>query len=261
MMSRLLARPSAKALAILLIAMLCLPAVAAAQASGEEPKPFSKEELEQLAAPIALHPDPLVAQIMMASTYPLEVVQAARFVKANPGIKEEQLQEALKKQDWDDSVKALTLFPPVLDMMNEKLDWTQKLGDAVLAQQKELMDAIQRLRAKAQASGNLKETKEQKVIVEPAPAPAAGQPPSQQTTVIKIEPANPQVVYVPTYNPTVVYGAWPYPAYPPYYPYPAGYAFAGAAVGFATGIALGAAMGGAWGWGGCNWGAARSTST
>jgi hypothetical protein len=253
MMSQLLARRPAKVLAVTLAALLCTPGVVLAQAPGAEDKPFSQEELEQLAAPIALHPDQLVAQILMASTYPLEVVQAARFVKANPALKEDQLQEALKKQDWDDSVKTLTLFPPVLEMMNEKLEWTQKLGDAFLAQQKELMDSIQRLRAKAQASGNLKDSKEQKVIVEPAPAPAAGQT-TQQTTVIKIEPANPQTVYVPTYNPTVVYGAWPYPAYPPYAYYPPGYAFAGAALSFGAGMFMGAAMAGAWGWGGCNWG-------
>jgi hypothetical protein len=244
MMSRLLARPPAKALAIMLAAMLCAPAAAAAQAGGSEAKPFTKEELEQIAAPIALHPDPVVVQVLMASTYPLEVVQAARFVKANPSLKGAQLDQALQKEDWDDSVKALASFPQVLEMMNDKLDWTQKLGDAFLAQQKELMDAIQRLRAKAQAAGHLKDSKEQKIVVEPAPAAA------QQTTVIKIEPADPQVVYVPTYNPTVVYGAWPYPAYPPYYYYPPGYAFAGAAFGFAAGIAVGAA----WGWAGANWG-------
>src|SRR5215471_810475 len=146
----------------------------------------------------------------MASTYPLEVVQAARFVSANANLKGAQLDEELKKYTWDDSVKSLVSFPQVLTMMNEKLDWTQNLGDAFLGSQKDVMDAIQRLRAKAQAEGNLKSTAEQTVATAPA-------------QIITIQPTNPQVVYVPTYNPTVVYGAWPYPAYPPYSYYPPGY--------------------------------------
>ena len=137
---------------------------------------FTPEQLEQVAAPIALYPDPLLAQVLMASTYPLEIVQAARFVKDNPNLKGDQLNEKLKEQTWDDSVKSLVSFPQVLDLMDEKLDWTQKLGDAVLDQQKELMDAVQRLRARAQKEGNLKSTAEQKVTVEPAAAapPAPG---------------------------------------------------------------------------------------
>ena len=228
---------------------------------GERPAPaaseaaFTAEQLEQVAAPIALYPDPLLAQVLMAATYPLEIVQAHRFVKANPNLKDDQLNEKLKDYAWDDSVKSLVSFPQVLDLMNEKLEWTQKLGDAVLAQQKELLDAVQRLRARAQAQGNLKETKEQKVIVEPAPA-AASPPASSQTvvvqqpaTIIKIEPASPEVVYVPAYNPTVVYGAWPYPASPPYYPYPPAYAWGAAALSFGVGMAVGAAV-----WGNTNWG-------
>ena len=158
------------------------------------------------------------------------------------------LTAALEKQTWDPSVKSLVNFPQVLDMMNEKLDLTQRLGDACLAQQKDVLDAIQRLRAKAQAQGNLKTTKEQTVIVEQPPAQTTiVEQPAAQTTVIKIEPANPQVVYVPTYNPTVVYGAWPYPTYPPYTYYPPGYAAATAAFSFTAGVALGAAWGYAWG--------------
>ena len=211
-----------------------------AQSNGTTFKP---EEIEQLVAPIALYPDSLVSQILMASTYPLEVVQADRWAKANKTLKGEALTKALEAQSWDPSVKSLVNFPQVLAMMSEKLDVTQKLGDAFLAQQKDVMDAIQRLRAKAQAQGNLKTTKEQTVIVEQ---------PAAQTTVIKIEPANPQVVYVPTYNPTVVYGAWPYPAYPPYPYYPYGGYVAGAALAFTAGVALSAAWG--YAWGGCNWG-------
>jgi hypothetical protein len=224
---------------------------------------FTPEQLEQVAAPIALYPDSLLAQILMASTYPLEVVQAARFVKDNPNLKGDQLNEKLKEQTWDDSVKSLVAFPQVLTLMDQKLEWVQKLGDAFLGQQKELLDAVQRLRARAQKEGNLKSTAEQTVTVEPAaaaapaPPPAAGQAPPPQTVVVQqqpaqvitIEPTNPQVVYVPSYNPAVVYGAWPYPAYPPYYPYPPGYAFGAAALSFGVGMAVGAAV-----WGNCNWG-------
>jgi hypothetical protein len=243
-----------KLLAFVLAAILAVPLPVRAQ--NEQPPPFNAEQLDQLAAPIALYPDPLVAQILMASTYPLEVVQAARFVKQNPNVSGAQLDEALKSQSWDDSVKSLVAFPQVLDMMDSKLDWTQKLGDAFLAQQKDLMDAIQRLRAKAQAAGNLKSTSEQTVAVEPAPpAPPPAAQPSQTVVVqqappqiITIQPTNPQVVYVPTYNPTVVYGAWPYPAYPPYYYYPPGYVAGAAMFSFAAGVAVGGAL-----WGNCNW--------
>jgi len=200
---------------------------------------FKQEELEQLCAPIALYPDSLVSQILMASTYPLEVVQADRWAKQNKDLKEEDLTKGLEAQTWDASVKSLVNFPQVLDMMNTNLDWTQKLGDAVLAQQKDVMATIQTMRQKAQAEGNLKSSEEQKVTVE------------EGTQTIIIESANPQVVYVPVYNPTVVYGAWGYPSYPPYYYYPPGYAYAGAAFTFTMGVAIGAAWG--YAWGGCNW--------
>ena len=208
-------------------------------AEAEETKPtFKTEEVEQLVAPIALYSDALIAQILMASTYPLEIVSAARWSKDNPKVTGKELEDAMQKQAWDPSVKSLTAVPQVLAMMNEKLDWTQKLGDAFLAQQKEVMAAIQRLRAKAQSAGNLKTTKEQVVSTEQ----------ENGTNVIKIEPTDPQVVYVPTYNTTVVYGPWPYAAYPPYYYYPPGYA-AGAVFTFSVGVAVGSAM-----WGGCHWG-------
>jgi len=224
---------------------------AAAQPGDDDVQPFKPEELEAIVAPIALYPDPLVAQVMMAATYPLEVVQAARLMKAKPNLKDDALNEELKKYDWDDSVKSLCSFPQTLELLNEKIDWMQKLGDAFLDQRKDTMDAIQRLRTKAQAQGNLQSNEQQKVIVEPASAQpvAAGQPPPPaDQTIIKIEPANPQVVYVPSYNPTVVYGPMP-PAYPPYYPYPPGYAWGAAALSFGVGMAVGAAV-----WGGCNWG-------
>ena len=225
---------------------------ASAQPPGDDDvQPFKPEELEAIVAPIALYPDPLVAQVMMAATYPLEVIQAARLMKSNPNLKDAALNDELKKHDWDDSVKSLCSFPQTLDLLNEKIDWMQKLGDAFLDQRKDTMDAIQRMRAKAQAQGNLQSNEQQKVIVEAAAAqPAApGQPaPPAEQTVIKIEPVNPQVVYVPSYNPTVVYGSYP-PAYPPYYPYPPAYPWGAAAISFGVGMAVGAAV-----WGGCNWG-------
>jgi Protein of unknown function (DUF3300) len=220
----------------LLILLMAIPPGVIAQQS-ETNAVFKQEELEQILAPIALHPDDLIAQILMASTYPLEVIQAERFAKQNASLKGDALTAALEKQDWDPSVKSLVNFPQVLTMMSERLDWTQRLGDAFLADQKKVLDTIQTLRAKAQASGNLQTTKEQTVIVE--------------EKIIKIESANPQVIYVPTYNPTVVYGAWPYPAYPPYSYYPPGYV-ASSMMWFGAGMAMGAAWG--YAWGNTNWG-------
>ncbi len=204
-------------------------------------KTFSQQELDQLLAPIALYPDALLAQVLMASTYPLEIVSADRWVKANPNLKDKALEDALQSQTWDPAVKSLAVFPQVLAMMSDKLDWTQKLGDAFLAQQQDVMATAQALRTKAVAQGSLKDSKEQKVITET----------QNTTTIIKIEPTNPEVVYVPTYNPTVVYGAWPYPAYPPYYWYPPGYVYpyGGALLGFTAGVIIGGAL-----WGNCNWG-------
>jgi hypothetical protein len=225
----------ARGLAWMMILVLALPPEVIAQ-QAEQAAVLKPEELEQVVAPIALHPDDLIAQILMASTYPLEVVQAERWAKQNASLKGDALTKALEAQDWDPSVKSLVNFPQVLTMMSEKLDWTQKLGDAFLADQKKVLDTIQSMRAKAQSAGNLKTTKEQTVIVE--------------EKIIKIEPANPQVIYVPTYNPTVVYGAWPYPAYPPYAYYPPGY-MAGSAFWFAAGVGMGAAWG--YAWGNSNW--------
>jgi hypothetical protein len=223
-------KAAVKNLLVWLFAMAFLASsVAHAQTA---PPPFKTEELEQLAAPIALYPDELLTQIMMASTYPLEVVQAARWMESRKKQKPEQIQAEAEKQPWDPSVQALTAFPEVLDMMNTKLDWTQKLGDAVLAQQKDFMAAVQRLRKQAEAAGNLKSTEQIKVV--------------KETETIIIQPANPTVIYVPQYNPTVVYGAWPYPAYPPYY-YPSPYYPVGSALG--AGIAFGvgvAIVGGIW---------------
>jgi hypothetical protein len=222
-----------------LIFLLAVMLAASQGAFGQQAAPpaFKPEELEQLLAPIALYPDSLLAQILMAATYPLEVVQAERWAKQNKDLKGEALTAALEKQPWDPSVKSLVNFPQVLAMMNEKLDWTQRLGDAFLAQQKDVMAAVQSLRKKAADAGTLKTTKEQKVVIE------------QETIVI--ESASPQVVYVPTYNPTVVYGTWAYPSYPPAYYYPPGYAAGTALLSFGVGMAVGAAWG--YAWGGCDW--------
>ena len=180
----------------------------------------------------------------MASTYPLEIVEAARWSKEHPDVKGDAVAGAVQSQTWDPSVKSLCAFPTVLAKMNEKIDWTQKLGDAFLAQQKEVMQAVQVLRNKAKETGNLKSTKEVTVKEEPAPAGS----PAPQTIII--ESPDPEVVYVPTYNPTVVYGAWAYPYYPPYAYYPPGYAYGGATFwSFTAGVIVGGAI-----WGNCNWG-------
>jgi hypothetical protein len=225
-----------KFFAVTFALLLAVPAGSFAQAPSGQPA-FSQGELDQIFAPIALYPDEVLSQILIASTYPLEIVQADRWVKQNSKLKGNALTAALEKQTWDPSVKSLVNFPQVLAMMSEKLDWTEKVGDAFLSQRSDCMQSVQRLRARAQASGNLKTTPEQKVIVE------------KETIVI--QPSNPQVVYVPTYNPTVVYGVWPYPAYPPAYYYPPGYVATTAAFSFAAGVAVGAAWGYAWGH--CDW--------
>ncbi|HTQ72807.1 MAG TPA: DUF3300 domain-containing protein [Burkholderiales bacterium] len=230
------------------IASVCMLAAASAyaQQAGTPPPPplqvdpalvgsakFKPEELEAIVAPVALYPDALLAQVLMASTYPLEIVEAARWSKENPGLKDQALQDALQKQSWDPSVKALAGFPSVLQSMNDKLDMTQKLGDAFLAQPKDVTDAVQRLRAKAMAAGNLKSGKE---------LTYTSQKDGDQTIIV-IEPTEPEVVYVPAYGPAI-YGPWPYPMYPPYYyPPPPAYPAGGFWFGFTVGIIIG---GGVW---------------
>jgi hypothetical protein len=195
---------------------------------------FRQEELDQMLAPIALYPDSLLAQILMAATYPLEVVQAERWARANRNLRGDQLNDALDQKDWDPSVKALVPFPQVLSMMSERLEWTQKLGDAFLDQQDEVMDTVQRLRARAQAAGNLRDTEEQRVMAEDGG--------------IVIEPVNPEVVYVPVYDPTVIYGPWWYPAFPPFFfPPPPGVIFV-RGFGFWRGVTVGRAWDHGWGY-------------
>jgi uncharacterized protein DUF3300 len=204
---------------------------------------YTQAELEQILAPIALYPDDLLTQVLVASTYPLEVVMASRWIDqpANKDLKGDALVKALDGQDWDASVKSLVPFPVVLKMMGDQLDWTQKLGDAFLAQQSDVFAAVQTLRGRAQAAGTLKSNTQQTV--------------TQDASAIVIAPTQADTVYVPAYNPTVAYGAWPYPSYPPvYYPPPAGYYLGSAlltGLAFGTGIAVTSAL---WGWGRPNWG-------
>jgi hypothetical protein len=222
---------------------------ASTPASTSSDQLLKPEQLDALVSPIALYPDTLLAEVLMAATYPLEVVQASRWAAENKNLKGDALKTEVDKQGWDESIKSLTATPDVLKMMSDKLDWTQKLGDAVLAQQTDVMDSIQRLRAKADANNKLQTTKQQKVTKKS----------DGGKQYIAIEPTDPQTIYVPYYDPAVVYGAWPYPAYPPYY-WGAGYWPGGGAL-LATGLAFGAgyavgrwASGGNYWGGGVNWG-------
>jgi len=226
---------------VILFALLLVASFAWAQ----ESKDFKQEELDQMLAPIALYPDSLLSQVLMACTYPSEVAEAAKWSKANPKQKGDAAVTAVQDKAWDNSVKSLVAFPQALATMAEKPEWVQRVGDAFLAQPNDVMDSVQRLRAAAQKSGNLESNEQQKVIVE--------QVPQTQQTVIKIEPASPQVVYVPAYNPTVVYGSWWYPSYPPVYmPPPPGYVVGSAllsGIAFGVGVGITNAL-----WGDCDWG-------
>jgi hypothetical protein len=219
-------------------------------------------QLEKLLAPIALYPDGLVAQILTASTYPLEVVQAARWANEHSNVQGQALQDAMQQQPWDASVKGLTAVPQVLAMMNDKLEWTQQVGEAFLAQANDVSNAIQQLRAKAAANGNLKSSKQLKVssvaasAPPPPPAPPrpdvgpAMLPPPPPVDYIMIEPVDPDLYYVPIYDPMVVYGPWPWPDYSPFYWYPPGYVLGAAVIGFGVGFFVGAALWCHYNWGG-----------
>ena len=224
-----------RALAWVIIAIISMPPGLGAQETGtpEQVEKFAKEELAQMLAPIALYPDSLVAQILMASTYPLEVVEAERWVRENKDLKGEELDKALQDKSWDPSVKSLCHFPDILFALSNKLDQTRKLGDAFLSQEDDVMAGIQELRRRANEQGNLKSTEEQKVIVE--------------QEIIRIEPADPQVVYVPVYDPLYVYGPWWYPSYPPYYwYYPSSFVITGGPVFFGPRFFVG--LGFSWTW-------------
>ena len=233
------------------------PAAVAQPAAGQ---PFNAEQLDALVASIALYPDDLLTQLLMATTFPLEVVAAARWVEdpANKSLSGDALVKALEAQPWDPSVKSLVPFPVILATMNSNLTWLQQLGYAFATQQADVFAAVQRLRGLAQANGNLQSSTQQvvstqQVTVEP-PA-GSSQPPTQQQVIV-IQPAQPDIVYVPSYNPVVVYGsAWPYPSYPPYYAAPPpGYYFGAVlatGLAFAAGVAI---VGGLWGWASPAWG-------
>jgi hypothetical protein len=196
------------------------------------------DQLDSLVAPIALYPDPLLAQTLAASTYPLEIIQLQQWMAKHPDLKGEALAAAVEKENWDPAVQGLAGLPDVVKRLADDIAWTTDLGNAFLAQQSDVMDAVQRMRRKASDAGNLKTTEQQKVTTQVV----------QTHEVIVIQQANPQVIYVPAYNPVVVYGPPIYPYPPVYYP-PMGYYAAGVAIGFGVGVAMGAFWGGGWGYG------------
>jgi uncharacterized membrane protein YgcG len=204
---------------------------------AEEAPKIPNDQLDSLVAPIALYPDPLLAQTLAASTYPLEIVQLQQWMEKNKTLKGKALTEAVQKQNWDPSVQAMAAFPDVVKLLGDSVAWSSDLGNAFLAQQGVVMDAVQRMRAKANSAGKLKSSQEQKVESKQV----------EGKTVVVIEQTNPQIVYVPSYDPTVVYG-------PPVYPYPSVYYPTGRLLAFGAGVAIGAAWGNNnWGWG-CGWG-------
>jgi len=212
------------------------------QSTQQKAPDISPDQLDSLVAPIALYPDPLLAQTLAASTYPLEIIQLHQWLAKHPKLKEKELATAVAKEPWDPSIQAMAALPDVVKRLADDIQWTTDLGNAFLAQQSGVMEAVQRMRKKAQDKGTLKSTEQQKVetrIVE-------------NKTVIVVEQANPEVIYVPSYNPVVVYGA-PVYAYPPIYYPPVGYYAAGMAISFGVGVAMGAMWSGGWGWG-AGWG-------
>jgi hypothetical protein len=230
----------------LLLCSASMPSVAQNQAqppADDQAAKIPNEQLDSLVAPIALYPDPLLAQVLAASTYPLEIIQLQQWLAQHKDLKDQALVDAVKKQDWDPTVQAMAPLPDVVKRLADDIKWTTELGNAVLAQESDVMDAVQRMRAKAQEKGNLKSSEQMTVETKVV----------ENKQVIVVEQADPQVVYVPSYDPVVVYGAPVYP-YPPIY-YPPYYA-GGVALAFGVGIAMGAAWGGGWccnsGWGGNN---------
>jgi len=214
-----------------------------ATATEQPPPKIPNDQLDSLVAPIALYQDALLAQVLAASTYPLEIVQLQQFLAKHKDLKDKALTDAVMKQNWDPSVQSMAALPDVVKRLADDIGWTTDLGNAVLAQQSDVMDAVQRMRAKAKEKGNLKSNEQMKVETKVV----------ESKSVIVIEQSKPEVVYVPSYDPVVVYGAPPYPYPPITYP-PPGYYAAGMAISFGVGMAIGAAWGGG-GW--CcnsNWG-------
>jgi hypothetical protein len=220
---------------------LALQSPQATAASTVQPAKTPAEQLDSLVAPIALYPDQLLSQTLVASTYPLEVIQLQQWLAQNKTLKDKALADAVKKQDWDPSIQSLAALPDVVKLLAENIKWTTDLGNAFLAQQTDVMDAVQRMRKKAQDAGNLKSSNQQTVETKVV----------ESKQVIVVQQASPTVVYVPSYNPTVVYGA-PVYAYPPITYPPPGYYAAGMAISFGVGVAMGAMWSGGWGYN-CGW--------
>ena len=234
----------ARRIAISLLALLTAASLGFAQSGAlaqaqDQQAAYSQAELDRMLAPVALYPDPLLSQILMAATYPLDVVEAARWSRANPRLKGDDAVRAVQDRDWDPSVKSLAAFPNVLQRMNENLEWTRQLGDAFLAQEPHVMETVQQLRQKARAAGNLQSNERMRV--------------ADEGGTIVIEPVSPRVVYVPYYDPWVVYGPWWWPHYAPVFwaPWP-GYVIvhrhypwrpAPAVVGVAWGPSVGVSVG------------------
>lgn len=245
-------------LAVVCVAIL-IPGNAISAAHGQETSAPAQDtaaklpadELDSLVAPIALYPDPMLSQTLVASTYPLEIVQLKQWLDQHKDLKDKALADAIAKQNWDPSIQALAGLPEVVKLLSENIKWTTDLGNAFLVQQNDVMDAVQRMRKKAKDSGNLKNSEQQKVETKTV----------ENKQVIVVEQANPQVVYVPSYNPTVVYGAPPPAyAYPPVSYPPPGYAVAGMAISFGVGVAMGAMWNGGWGYH-CGWGGGNNNIT
>jgi hypothetical protein len=211
-------------------------------APDQQAPKIPNDQLDSLVAPIALYPDPLLAQVLAASTYPLEIMQLQQWLGKNQGLKDKALADAVQKQNWDPSIQAMAALPDVVKRLADDIQWTTDLGNAFLAQQSDVMEAVQRMRAKAKDKGNLKTSEQMKVETKVV----------EDKSVIVIEQSKPDVVYVPSYDPVVVYGAPAYPYPPISYP-PPGYYAAGMALSFGVGMMMGAAWGGGWGWG-CGWG-------
>ncbi|HWS13951.1 MAG TPA: DUF3300 domain-containing protein [Rhodocyclaceae bacterium] len=240
--------------AALFVSVLLLSAVPVRAA---DPPKFTVEQLDQMLAPIALFPDALLAQVLMATTYPKDVADAVDWALANRSLEGDAAVKAVQDKPWDPSVQSLVAFPQVLAMLGEKPDWVRDLGDAFLGQPNDVMDSVQFLRAKAKDAGNLGTNEQQIIVIEPAPPPpktivvTAPPPPTQ---IITIAPANPQVVFVPIYNPVYVFGPWWHPLFPPFFfPPPPRWGFVwnpvGAAIWWGVGIGVSNAL-----WGGVHWG-------
>src|SRR4029077_12651230 len=243
--------------AAILCAVVLLPGNALVAAEDQQPTAAPEQaavkipadQLDSLVAPIALYPDALLSQTLVASTYPLEVVQLKQWLDQHKDLKGKALADAALKQDWDPSIQALAGLPDLVKQLADNIKWTTDLGNAFIAQQSNVMDAVQRMRKKAQEAGKLKSSEQQKVETKVV----------ESKQVIIVQQASPEVVYVPSYNPTVVYGAPVYPYPPIAYP-PPGYYAAGMAISFGVGVAMGAFWSGGAGWG-CGWGGGNNNVT